>query len=69
MRHVSPEYHEQLRQLAGILCPAVQVEEYHPFQIVVEDSRTGYDQDGNFHTSRTTGQNRWDSLGAYVVDL
>lgn len=67
LRFVTPEYNQQLRDLALLLC--TQVTEYHPSPICVEDTRIGFDQDGNFHNIRTTGQNRWDSLGAYTVDL
>lgn len=47
LRHVSPEYHEQLRDLAELLC--TEEVEYHPAPIVVEDTETGFDVEGNWH--------------------
>ena len=74
---MSPEYAEQLRYLAHLLCPLKEVvevnplsiprdeeNEYYPFQIDVEDEATGFDLNGNFHHPR----NRWDSMG-YMGDV
>lgn len=65
MSHVSPEYQQQLDNLAQTLCPlneAVEISpltiprdewdfeyEYSPFQEIVPDTRVGFDETGNWH--------------------
>lgn len=56
---MSPEYEQQLRDLAKILCPLKEVvdfnplsiprQEYAPFQYDIPDSRLGFDSEGNYH--------------------
>lgn len=59
MKHVSPDYEQRLRNLAAILNTQIEVE-YRPSQHDIQDERTGFDLEGNFH------RNRWDSEGTYL---
>ena len=53
MKYVSPEYQQQLENLASLLCNNTNNLRYKPFQYDVEDTRIGYDLDGNYHHPRT----------------
>ena len=48
MKYVSDEYHRQLKDLATVLNTQVEVE-YQPSPHYVEDERTGFDSEGNYH--------------------
>ncbi|MEI7632129.1 MAG: hypothetical protein WCJ60_02300 [bacterium] len=76
MEFVSEEYEQRLKRLASILCPIKDVVQFNPltiprtteeevysFQYDIEDIRTGFDINGNFHRTR----NRWDSEGCYLT--
>jgi hypothetical protein len=59
MKYVSPEYEQQLKDLAHTICPINEVVEINPlsiprdeeysFQYLVEDDNWGYDSEGNYH--------------------
>jgi hypothetical protein len=59
MKHVSLDYEQRLRNLASLLNTQVEIE-YRPSPYDIQDERTGFDLEGNFH------RNRWDSEGTYL---
>lgn len=48
LRYVSPEYQNQLKDLAILLNTQVEVE-YHPSPHLVEDTSFGFDSEGMYH--------------------
>lgn len=56
LKHISPEYQEQLAALAILLCVR---DEYKPSPYDIEDTTQGFDIGGNYHHP----------FNPYVVDL
>ena len=54
----TPEFNQQFRAVTSDLNPRLDGQDYQPAPYLVEDTRTGYDQDGNYHASRSVSQQR-----------